>query len=103
MDLGNGHVLEFVSAPNLHWPDTISSYDRKTQTLFTCDAFGMHYCSDKTYDENLSAIEGDYKFYYECLIAPNARSVLSAMKRMKAVGDINTIATGHAWTTTTIL
>jgi flavorubredoxin/flavin reductase (DIM6/NTAB) family NADH-FMN oxidoreductase RutF len=95
LDLGNGHVLQFVSAPNLHWPDTIFTYDSKTQTLFTCDAFGMHYCSDKTYDEDLKAIEADYHFYYECLMAPNARSVLSAMKRMKALGEITTIATGH--------
>jgi len=33
------HELEFVSAPNLHWPDTMFSYDRKTQILYTCDAF----------------------------------------------------------------
>ena len=95
LDLGNGHELGFVSAPNLHWPDTIFSYDAKTQILFTCDAFGMHYCSDSTYDEDLSAIEADYKFYYECLMAPNARSVLSAMKRMKALPEVTTIATGH--------
>ena len=95
LDLGNGHELEFVSAPNLHWPDTIFSYDAKTQILFTCDAFGMHYCSDSTYDEDLSAIEADYKFYYECLMAPNARSVLSAMKRMKSLPEVTTIATGH--------
>ncbi len=95
LDLGNGHVLEFVNAPNLHWPDTIFSYDVKTQILFTCDAFGMHYCSDKTFDENLSEIEADYHFYYECLMAPNARSVLSAMKRMPEVEKIGTIATGH--------
>jgi flavorubredoxin/flavin reductase (DIM6/NTAB) family NADH-FMN oxidoreductase RutF len=95
LDLGNGHELEFVSAPNLHWPDTIFTYDAQTQILFTCDAFGMHYCSDKTFDENLSEIEADYRFYYECLMAPNARSVLSAMKRMDALGEISTIATGH--------
>ena len=95
LDLGNGHEIEFVSAPNLHWPDTMLSYDRKTETLFTCDVFGMHYCSDDTYDENLAAIEADYHFYYECLMAPNARSVLSALKRMKKLGDITTIATGH--------
>ncbi|WP_017715799.1 diflavin flavoprotein [Kamptonema formosum] len=95
LDLGNDHVLEFVSAPNLHWPDTIFTYDAKTQTLFTCDAFGMHYCSDKTYDEDLAEIEEDYQFYYECLMAPNARSVLSAMKRMGELGEISTIATGH--------
>lgn len=95
LDLGNGHILEFVSAPNLHWPDTIFTYDSKTQILFTCDAFGMHYCSDKTFDENLSDIEADYHFYYECLMAPNARSVLGAMKRMADLGEITTIATGH--------
>ena len=95
LDLGNGHILEFVNAPNLHWPDTIFSYDAGTQVMFTCDAFGMHYCSDKTYDENLTEIEPDFRFYYDCLMAPNARSVLSALKRMDQLGEITTIATGH--------
>jgi flavorubredoxin len=95
LDLGNGHVIEFVNAPNLHWPDTIFSYDRGTQTMFTCDAFGMHYCSDSLYDENLKAIEPDYRFYYDCLMAPNARSVLSAMKRMDELGEVKTVANGH--------
>ena len=95
LDLGNGHIIEFVSAPNLHWPDTIFSYDSKSQVLFTCDAFGMHYCTDSTYDDDLAAVEEDYHFYYECLMAPNARSVLSAMKRMADLGEIGTVATGH--------
>ncbi|MGQ4648275.1 flavin reductase [Lyngbya aestuarii] len=95
LDLGKGHVLEFVNAPNLHWPDTIFTYDAGTQVMFTCDAFGMHYCTEPTYDENLGAIEADYRFYYECLMAPNARSVLSALKRMEKLGDVKTIATGH--------
>lgn len=95
LDLGNDHVIEFVSAPNLHWPDTIFSFDHKDQILFTCDAFGMHYCSSATFDEDLSALEEDYQFYYECLMGPNARSVLSAMKRMGELGEIKTIATGH--------
>lgn len=95
LDLGNGHEIEFVIAPNLHWPDTIFSYDHKTQTLFTCDAFGMHYCSGKTFDENLAEIEPDFRFYYECLMAPNARSVLSALKRMDELPELKMIATGH--------
>ena len=95
IDLGRGHIIEFVNAPNLHWPDTIFSYDRKTGILFTCDAFGMHYCSDATYDEDLKAIEKDYRFYYDCLMGPNARSVLSAMKRMDKLGEIDTVANGH--------
>ena len=96
LDLGNGHDLEFVSAPNLHWPDTIFTYDPKTLTLFTCDAFGLHYCSAATYDEDLKAIKPDYRFYYECLMAPNARSVLSAMKRIdKLDAEISVVANGH--------
>jgi flavorubredoxin/flavin reductase (DIM6/NTAB) family NADH-FMN oxidoreductase RutF len=95
LDLGKGHVLEFVNAPNLHWPDTIFSYDAGTQVMFTCDAFGLHYCSDSTFDEDLSAIEPDYRFYYECLMAPNARSVVSALKRMDQLGDVKMIANGH--------
>jgi hypothetical protein len=30
IDLGSGHVLEFVMAPNLHWPDTMFSFDHAT-------------------------------------------------------------------------
>lgn len=95
LDLGKGHILEFVNAPNLHWPDTIFSYDAGTQVMFTCDAFGLHYCSESTFDEDLSAIEADYRFYYECLMAPNARSVISALKRMDELGEVKMIANGH--------
>ena len=94
LDLGDGHQLEFVSAPNLHWPDTIFTYDAKTQILYTCDAFGMHYCDDYTFDEDPELLEADFKYYYDCLMGPNARSVLAAIKRMAKL-DIGMIATGH--------
>ena len=94
LDLGNGHELEFVSAPNLHWPDTIFTYDCKTQVLYTCDAFGMHYCDEPTFDEDLELIEADYEYYYDCLMKSNARSVLGAIKRMGKL-ELETIATGH--------
>jgi flavorubredoxin/flavin reductase (DIM6/NTAB) family NADH-FMN oxidoreductase RutF len=93
--IGLDHEMEFVSAPNLHWPDTIFSFDRKTQILYTCDAFGMHYCDDRTFDEDLDAIEADFRFYYDCLMGPNARSLLNAMKRMGELGEIKIIANGH--------
>ncbi|WGV28254.1 diflavin flavoprotein [Halotia branconii] len=94
LDLGNGHELEFISAPNLHWPDTIFTYDHKTTILYTCDVFGMHYCDDHTYDENFTVIEEDFAYYYECLMGPNARSVLAALKRIEKLA-IKTVATGH--------
>ena len=95
LDLGNDHLLEFVNAPNLHWPDTMLTYDWGTQVLFTCDVFGMHYCGDDLLDTDLEAISPDYRFYYDCLMGPNARSVLSALKRMDKLGEIAEVANGH--------
>jgi flavorubredoxin len=92
---GVEHRLEFLSAPNLHWPDTIFSFDHGTGILYTCDAFGLHYCSDELFDSDPGAIAPDFRFYYDCLMGPNARSVLQAMKRMEALPPIRTIAVGH--------
>lgn len=94
LDLGKGHELQFISAPNLHWPDTIFTYDQKTSILYTCDVFGMHYCDDYIYDEEPELLQADFKYYYDCLMGPNARSVLAALKRIDKL-EINTIATGH--------
>jgi flavin reductase (DIM6/NTAB) family NADH-FMN oxidoreductase RutF len=55
----------------------------------------MHYCSDSTFDDNLEAIEADFRFYYDCLMGPNARSLLNAMKKMSELGNIKMIANGH--------
>ena len=94
LDLGQGHMLEFVSAPNLHWPDTIFTYDSDTRVLYTCDVFGMHYCDDALYDEAPQLLEADFQYYYDCLMGPNARSVLGALKRMDAL-SVDLVATGH--------
>ena len=86
IDLGGGHEVEFVVAPNLHWPDTMFSFDRATGTLFTCDAFGSHYCGEAPFDEDLSTVEPHYRFYYDCLMRPNARSVLTALRKARPAG-----------------
>ncbi len=101
LDLGTNplsgvqHRITFLSAPNLHWPDTIFSFDHGTGILYTCDAFGLHYCSDELYDTDPGAIAPDFRFYYDCLMGPNARSVLQALKRMESLPEITTIAVGH--------
>ena len=101
LDLGTNpesgveHRFEFLSAPNLHWPDTIFSFDHGTGVLYTCDAFGLHYCSDEVFDNDPGAIAPDFRYYYDCLMGPNARSVLQALKRMEGLPEITMIATGH--------
>ncbi len=101
LDLGTNpasdvaHRFEFLTAPNLHWPDTIFSFDHGTGILYTCDAFGLHYCSDDLFDVDPGAIAPDFRFYYDCLMAPNARSVLQALKRMDTLPPLTMIAVGH--------
>lgn len=52
LDLGN-KTLEFFNASNLHWPDTMFTYLKEDKLLFTCDAFGCHYCDERMYDDKM--------------------------------------------------
>ena len=37
LDLGN-KSLQFIGAPNLHWPDSMYTYLPEDKLLFTCDS-----------------------------------------------------------------
>ena len=64
--------------------------------MYTCDAFGSHYCSEDPFDGDLSALMPHYRFYYECLMKPNARSVLTALRKCESEGaDFVGICNGH--------
>ena len=39
LELGN-HTLNFVTAPMVHWPEVIMTFEEKTNVLFSADAFG---------------------------------------------------------------
>lgn len=46
LDLG-GHILNFVTAPMVHWPEVIMTYDPTDKVLFSADAFGRFGGLDK--------------------------------------------------------
>ena len=96
IDLGGGHALKFIMAPNLHWPDTMFSFDPASKLMYTCDAFGSHLCSEDVFDTSLEAVMPHYRFYYECLMKPNARSVLTALRKCASEeADFVGICNGH--------
>jgi flavorubredoxin len=70
------------------------SFDHATGVMFTCDAFGAHYATDAPFDTELQALAPHFRFYYDCLMRPNARSVLTALRKVKDL-PYSTIATGH--------
>ena len=45
LDLGN-HKLIFISAPLVHWPEVMFSYDSYEKVLFSADGFGKFGASD---------------------------------------------------------
>ncbi|MDR2742917.1 MAG: FprA family A-type flavoprotein [Treponema sp.] len=40
LDLGAGKILTFVETPNIHWPETMVTWENQSGVLFSCDAFG---------------------------------------------------------------
>ena len=46
LDLG-GHTLSFITAPMVHWPEVIMTYDQTDKVLFSADAFGRFGGLDK--------------------------------------------------------
>ena len=70
------------------------SFDHATGVMYTCDAFGAHYATGAPFDTELQALAPHFRFYYDCLMRPNARSVLTALRKVKDL-DYTTVATGH--------
>jgi flavorubredoxin len=50
LELGK-HVLSFVAAPMVHWPEVILSYDSTDKVLFSADAFGKFGAHDAADDD----------------------------------------------------
>lgn len=84
IDLG-GKTLRFVLAPYLHWPDTIFTYLVEDQLLFSCDAFGAHFCSDKLFDDQINEFYTDFHFYFDCIVRPFKDKVRDALAKVEGL------------------
>jgi NADH oxidase (H2O-forming) len=96
LDLGD-KTLRFISAPNLHWPDTMYTYLEEDKILFTCDSFGAHFCDDQLFEEDIERIEeyqNSFKYYFDVILKPFSKFMLKAIAKIDDL-DINIIATGH--------
>jgi flavorubredoxin/flavin reductase (DIM6/NTAB) family NADH-FMN oxidoreductase RutF len=94
LDLGQGHQLEFIPIPNPRSPGKLCTYDRKTQILFTDKLFGAHVCGDQVFDEGWSVYNEDRRYYFDCLMAPYAKHVATALEKLSDK-PATTYATGH--------
>ena len=93
LDLGN-KTLRFISAPNLHWPDTMYTYLEGDRLLFTCDSFGAHYCDDRLFDDLLDNFDDAFKYYFDVILKPYSKFMLKAIDKIRPL-KINAILPGH--------
>ncbi len=82
LDLGQGHRLQFIPLPSPRWPERLCTYDPQTEVLFTDKLFGAHICGDQVFDEGWQVFAEDRRYYYDCLMAPDARQVEAALEKL---------------------
>ncbi|MEH2251453.1 diflavin flavoprotein [Nostoc sp.] len=94
LDLGNGHNLQFIPTPNPRYADQLCTYDPQTEILYTDKLFGAHVCGDQVFDEGWEIYNEDRRYYFDCLMAPHARQVETALDKL-ADFPVRMYATGH--------
>lgn len=88
LDLG-GRTLHFVTTPMVHWPEVMVTYDDRSKTLFSADAFGSfgaHHGGifDVDHFKN-PAFEGEARRYYTNIVGKYGPQVLAALKKASAL------------------
>jgi flavorubredoxin len=100
LDLGNGKKLSFHPTPNVHWPETMLTYEENTKTLFSCDMYGAfgviddHYFDDEMTDKEQALFEEEVIRYYSNVMATFSPMVKRAITKTKEF-DLKLIAPGH--------
>ncbi len=100
VDLGGGKILTFYEAPNLHWPETMFTFEQSSGILFTCDAFGSYGAiTDVIFDDQLSSEQHEFFTqealrYFANIIGGFSMFVEKAVAQLKDL-DIKMIAPSH--------
>ena len=88
LNLG-AHTLTFVTAPMVHWPEVIVTYDNKDKVLFSADAFGKFGALDVEEDWACEA-----RRYYFGIVGKYGVQVQGLLKKASAL-DVQTICPLH--------
>ena len=100
LDIG-GRTLQFFVTPNVHWPETMMTYDIEDQILFSCDAFGAygrydHCFHDELDREELALLSTETERYYANIVAAFSPFVTRAIKKLSdAKVGLRMVAPSH--------
>ena len=88
LSLGS-HELRFITAPMVHWPEVIVTYESSEKVLFSADAFGKFGTLDTDEDWACEA-----RRYYFGIVGKYGAQVQALLKKVGAL-DIQTICPLH--------
>lgn len=83
------HQLQFITAPMVHWPEVIMTYDATDKVLFSADGFGKFGALDA--DEEWAC---EARRYYFGIVGKYGAQVQAVLKKAAAL-DIDTICPLH--------
>ena len=83
------HILRFIMAPMVHWPEVMCTYDSLDKVLFTADGFGKFGTLDTDEDWACEA-----RRYYFNIVGKYGMQVQSLLKKVSNL-DINVICPLH--------
>ena len=84
-------TLHFITAPMVHWPEVIMSYDDKDKVLFSADAFGKFGANDVEDPEGWAC---EARRYYFGIVGKYGAQVQAVLKKLSAF-DISVICSLH--------
>ncbi len=102
IEIGNGKSLVFVEMAMLHWPDSMATYLTEDNILFSNDAFGQHYATEKLFNDQVDQcdlFEEALKYFANILTPFNAflRRKLDEIIAMNLPIDIIAPSHGVIW------
>jgi anaerobic nitric oxide reductase flavorubredoxin len=98
LDVGNGKSLVFVEMPMLHWPDSMATYLTGDNILFSNDAFGQHYATERLFNDEVDQCEllSESIKYFANILTPFNSILRKKLDEVISLGlTIDIIATSH--------
>ncbi len=93
LSLGN-KTLNFIMAPGVHWPDTMFTYIKEDNIIFTCDFLGSHYIFDDVFAVPSKELEKSAKKYYAEIMMPFSFVCRKYVKQIKEL-NVEMILPSH--------
>ena len=85
------HVLSFIAAPMVHWPEVLMTYDRTDKVLFSADGFGKFGANDVEDPEGWAC---EARRYYFGIVGKYGAQVQNVLKKAASL-DIQIICPLH--------